>query len=240
MLAAIRSLIFMPVFYIGSIPIIAATFVGAFFWRKTIYYMAQYWSRYHYFCARFILGIRAEIKGGEIRNEPLLYVFKHESMFETIDLLRIFDKPVVIAKKELLVIPVWGWIATRHGLLGIDRNGGGAAMRQIIKQAKKAIEEGRPIVIFAEGSRAHHGERPELQTGFAGVYKLLGLPLVPVALNSGIISPHDTFVQRSGVITYEIQPEIEPGLDREDIRERVHEAINMLNAPEKLKVPEES
>lgn len=190
--------------------------------------MARVWSGYHYLCARLILGIRAEVRG-EIRNEPLLYVFKHESMFETIDLLRIFEKPVVIAKKELLVIPLWGRIATKHGLLGIDRDGGGAAMRQIIKQAKKAIKEGRPIIIFAEGSRARHGERPELQTGFTGIYKLLGLPLVPVAINSGIISPRDTFVQKSGVITYEIQPEIEPGLDRDEIRDRVHKAINALN-----------
>ena len=113
-------------------------------------------------------------------------------------------------------------------------------MRQIIKQAKKAIKEGRPIVIFAEGSRAHHGQRPELQTGFAGIYKLLGLPLVPVALNSGLVSPRDTFVQKSGVITYEIQPEIEPGLGRDDIRDRVHEAINMLNAPAGSKALEKS
>ena len=229
MIAALRSLLFLPIFYVGSVPIIIASFIGTVIRTDTIHYMAQLWSRYHYLCARLILGIRAEIKGGKIRNEPLLYVFKHESMFETIDLLRIFDKPVVIAKKELLVIPVWGWIATKHGLLGIDRNGGGAAMRQIIKQAKKAIKEGRPIVIFAEGSRAHHGERPELQTGFAGIYKLLGLPLVPVAINSGVISPRDTFVQKSGLITYEIQPEIEPGLDRDEIRDRVHEAINALN-----------
>ncbi|GAB5483315.1 MAG: lysophospholipid acyltransferase family protein [Parasphingorhabdus sp.] len=228
MLAKVRSLLFIPLFYGGSTPIIILSFIVALFSVPGTHYMAQLWSRYHYLCARIILGIRVEIKG-EIRNEPLLYVFKHESMFETIDLLRIFDKPVVIAKKELLVIPLWGWIAKKHGLLGIDRNGGGAAMRQIIKQAKKAVAEGRPIVIFAEGSRAHHGERPELQTGFAGIYKLMGLPLVPVALDSGIISPRDTFVQKSGVITYAVQDEIEPGLDRDDIRDRVHAAINVLN-----------
>jgi len=228
MLSAIRSLIFMPVFYGGSTPIIIMSFLVAIFSESGTHYMAQVWSRYHYLCSRLILGIRAEIKG-EIRNEPLLYVFKHESMFETIDLLRIFDKPVVIAKKELLVIPLWGWIATRHGLLGIDRDGGGAAMRQIIKQAKRAIADGRPIIIFAEGSRAHRGERPELQTGFAGIYKLLGIPLVPVALDSGKVAPRDTFVQKSGVVTYAVQPEIEPGLDRDDIRDRVHAAINMLN-----------
>ncbi|MEP2379428.1 1-acyl-sn-glycerol-3-phosphate acyltransferase [Parasphingorhabdus sp.] len=146
MLAKIRSLIFIPVFYGGSTPIIIASFIVALFSEPGTHYMAQVWSRYHYLCTRLILGIKVEMKG-KIRNEPLLYVFKHESMFETIDLLRIFDKPVVIAKKELLVIPLWGWIAKKHGLLGIDRDGGGAAMRQIIKQAKRAIAEGRPIVI---------------------------------------------------------------------------------------------
>jgi len=168
-ISAIRSLLFLPIFYIGSVPIIIVAFLVSIFSQSGTIYMAQFWSRYHYLCARLVLGIRAEIKG-TLRNEPLLYVFKHESMFETIDLLRIFDKPVVIAKKELLVIPLWGRIATKHGLLGIDRDGGGAAMRMIIKQGKRAIAEGRPIVIFAEGSRAYHGERPELQTGFAGIY----------------------------------------------------------------------
>ena len=91
------------------------------------------------------------------------------------------------------------------------------------------MKENRPIVIFAEGSRAHRGERPELQAGFAGLYKMFNLPLVPVALDSGRVSPRDTFVQKSGVITYAIQDEIPPGLDREEVRQRVHEAINALN-----------
>lgn len=229
MLAKIRSIIFLPIFYGGSTPIIILSFIVALFSVRGTHFMAHVWSQYHYLCARLILGIRVEIKG-KLRNEPLLYVFKHESMFETIDLLRIFEKPVVIAKKELLVIPLWGWIAKKHGLLGIDRDGGGVAMRQIIQQGKRAIAEGRPIIIFAEGSRAHHGQRPPLQTGFTGIYKLLGLPLVPVALNSGLVSPRDTFVQRSGVITYEVQPEIEPGLSRDEINERVHQAINKLNS----------
>lgn len=174
------------------------------------------------------MGIRVEVRG-ELRNAPLLYVFKHESMFETIDLLRHFDRPIVIAKKELLVIPLWGWLAKKHGLLGIDRDGGGAAMRQIIEQAKLAVADGRPIIIFAEGSRSRHGDRPPLQTGFSGIYKLMRIPLVPVALNSGIVSPRDTWVQKSGVITYEVQPEIAPGHETEEIRAMVHDAINALN-----------
>jgi 1-acyl-sn-glycerol-3-phosphate acyltransferase len=230
MLATLRSLIFIPIFYGGSTPIIIASFIVAVFSRRGSILMAQIWSRYHYLCARLILGIRVEIKG-KFRNESVLYVFKHESMFETIDTLRIFDQPIVIAKQELLRIPLWGWIAKRQGLISIDRNGGAGAMRAMISQAKVALAQNRPIVIFAEGSRAHHGERPPLQAGFAGIYKVFGLPIVPVALDSGRVSPRDTFVQRSGVITYEIQNEIPPGLPRDEVEARVHSAINALNIP---------
>ena len=228
MMATIRSLLFMPIFYVGSIPLVIAAFVTAIFSKPALHKVSHIWGSYHYFCARWVLGIRVRVEG-KFRNEALLYVFKHESMFETMDTLRIFDNPIVIAKKELLRIPLWGWAAKRHGLIPIDRDGGAGALRQIIKDAKAAVKENRPIVIFAEGSRAHRGQRPELQAGFAGLYKMFNLPLVPVALDSGRVSPRDTFVQKSGVITYAIQDEIPPGLDREDVRVRVHEAINVLN-----------
>ena len=116
MLAAIRSLIFMPVFYIGSIPMVISAFIAAIFSKSALHKVAHFWGSYHYFCARWVLGIKVCVEG-EFRNEALLYVFKHESMFETMDTLRIFDNPIVIAKKELLRIPLWGWAATRHGLI---------------------------------------------------------------------------------------------------------------------------
>jgi len=219
----------MLVFYGGSIPLVILTFLSALISKRLLHLMSHIWGSYHYLCARIVLGIRVEIQG-EFRNEPLLYVFKHESMFETIDTLRIFKNPIVIAKKELLRIPVWGWAARRHGLIPIDRDGGAAALRQILKESKAAVGENRPIVIFAEGSRARHGERPELQAGFAALYKMFGIPLIPVALNSGIVSPRDTFVQKKGVITYAIQEEIAAGLPRDEIQPLVHDAINQLNA----------
>jgi len=228
MFSALRSLVFMPVFYIGSIPLVVAAFVSAIFSKSLLHKVSHIWGTYHYLCARWVLGIKVKVEG-EFRNEALLYVFKHESMFETMDALRVFNNPIVIAKKELLRIPLWGWAATRHGLIPIDRDGGAGALRQVIKDAKAAVKENRPIVIFAEGSRAHRGQRPELQAGFAGLYKMFNLPLIPVALDSGRVSPRDTFVQKSGVITYAIQEEIPPGLDRDEVRERVHAAINALN-----------
>jgi 1-acyl-sn-glycerol-3-phosphate acyltransferase len=229
MLTTLRSILFLPIFYGLSTPIVIITFLVAIVSRRGLRWCAHVWGGFHYLCARLILGIRVRIDG-QLHNDHKLYVFKHESMFETIDLLRIFANPVVIAKKELLRIPLWGWAARRHGLIGIDRDGGAAAMRQIIREAVAAKAQNRPIVIFAEGSRAHHGERPPLQTGFAGLYRLLNLPIVPVAVNSGKLAPRDTIVRHSGTITYQVQAEIPPGLDRDEVRDRVHAAINALNS----------
>ena len=108
--------------------------------------------------------------------------------------------------------------------------GGAKALRDMLALAKKlVIEEGRPLVIFPEGTRVSHGERPELQSGFAALYKLVGLPVVPIAVNSGIVSPRGSFVKKSGTVTYRIGEEIPAGLPRAEIERRVHEAINALN-----------
>ncbi len=224
----IRSALFTIFFYIGSAVIIIMGVPAAYVSTWALRRVARTWSQYHYLCARIFLGIKVKIKG-EFRNETLLYVFKHESMFETIDTLRILKDPIVIAKKELLQIPVWGWMATRHGLLGVDREAGAKSMREIMRQANRAIDEGRPIVIFPEGTRISHGEKPLLQSGFAGIYRIFNIPAIPVALNSGLLSPKNSFLKKSGTITYVIGDELAPGIPKEEIRELVHEAINALN-----------
>ncbi len=227
-LTFIRSVFFTAFFYIGSTFIILLGVPVAYFSTRGLRRIARTWSQYHYLCARIFLGIKVEIKG-EFRNETLLYVFKHESMFETIDTLRILKDPIVIAKKELLSIPVWGWMATRHGLLGVDREAGAKSMREIMRQANRAIEEGRPIVIFPEGTRIERGQRPLLQSGFAGIYRIFNIVAIPVALNSGRVAPKNSFLKRSGTITYLIGDELQPGIPKEEIRALVHEAINALN-----------
>lgn len=227
-LTFIRSAFFGVFFYIGSAIIIITGIPAAYISTRGLRRLARIWSQYHYLCARIFLGIKVEIKG-EFRNETLLYVFKHESMFETIDTLRILKDPIVIAKKELLQIPIWGWMATRHGLLGVDREAGAKSMREIMRQANRAVEEGRPIVIFPEGTRMARGEKPLLQSGFAGIYRIFNIPAIPVALNSGIVAPKNSFMKKSGTITYLIGDELEPGIPKEEIREYVHAAINALN-----------
>lgn len=227
-MAFLRSCFFALIFYLGSIYYVVGALIGAIFSRDALFALSHGWGRFHRHCAEWILGIDTRIEG-EFLNEPVLYVIKHESMFEAIETLRLFHRPAVVMKAELSKIPLWGTVARRFGVIYVDRAGGASAMRTMMASAKSAISEGRPIVLFPEGTRVSHGTRAPLQSGFAGLYKLLGVPVIPVALNSGLLSPKGSFIKKPGIVTYRIGERIPPGLPRKEIEERVLEAINALN-----------
>jgi 1-acyl-sn-glycerol-3-phosphate acyltransferase len=159
----------------------------------------------------------------------VLFAIKHEAMFETIDMPRLFRLPAVITKRELFDIPGWGPAAKAYGMIPVDREAGAGALRAMLTLARQITADGRPIVIFPEGTRVPHGERPPLQSGFAGLYKLLGLPVVPIAVDSGKLTPKGKPWWKSGTITYKVGETIPPGLPRDEVEARVHAAINALN-----------
>jgi 1-acyl-sn-glycerol-3-phosphate acyltransferase len=99
-----------------------------------------------------------------------------------------------------------------------------------VRSARRS-RPGGPICLFPEGTRVPHGERPPLRSGFAGIYQMLGLPVVPVAVDSGLVSPRNSFLKRSGVITYKVGEIIPPGLPRAEAEARAEAAINALNTP---------
>lgn len=184
------------------------------------------WSLYHRFCARWLLGIKYVIEGN-LPSGGVLVALKHESFFEAIDLPGMLDHPAPFPKAELADVPGWGWAARRYGAVVVQRGEGAKALRAMVTSARGFAAKGRPLAIFPEGTRVKTGERPELQAGFAGLYKLLALPVVPVAVNSGRL--YHRRWKKPGVITVKVGERIEPGLPREDIEERVHTAINVLN-----------
>lgn len=226
----IRSLFFGFIFYIGSVPYVLAALLGAYVSRPLLRSSVHGWSKFHHDCAKWLLGIKVVVDG-KLSEEPVLYAIKHEAMFETIDMPRLFHLPAVITKRELFDIPGWGPAAKAYGMIPVDREAGASALRAMITLARKMQAEGRPIVIFPEGTRVPHGERPPLQSGFAGLYKLLGLPVVPIAVNSGVLTPKGKPWWRSGIMTYKVGETIPPGLPREEVEARVHAAINALNNP---------
>lgn len=227
-MAVIRSIIFMLVFYTGSLFHVMTAFLAQWFSIPLMQWAVRAWSKWQYWCYRWILGINIRVEG-QLSDRPVLYAIKHESMFETIDMPRMFGKPAVITKKELFDIPMWGSAARAYGMIPVDREGGATALRAMLSLAKKMIAQGRPIIIFPEGTRVPHGGSPPLQSGFAGLYKLINLPVVPIAVNSGTLSPRKTGIWKSGTITYKVGEEIPTGLPREEVEARVHAAINALN-----------
>lgn len=229
MIAIIRSTLYIAIFYTGSVFFVVTAFLAQWFSIPLMQWAVRGWSRWQYTCYRWILGIHVRIEGA-LPQKPVLYAIKHESMFETIDMPRMFRKPAVVTKKELFDIPLWGPAARAYGMIPVDRDGGAGALRAMLALARKMIADGRPIVIFPEGTRVPHGSGPPLQSGFAGLYKLINLPVVPIAVNSGTLSPRKTGIWRSGIITYKVGEEIPVGLPRAEIEARVHAAINALNA----------
>lgn len=229
-MALIRSLAFALVFYPASLIFVLWALAAAPFSTSGLRRAARSWACFHRCCAERILGIRSRIIG-TIPDRPVLYAIKHESMYETVETLLLFRDPAVLVKRELADIPLWGKVARWYGVIPIDRAGGAVALRKLVRAARAAAAEGRSLVIFPEGTRVRHGDQPPLRSGFAGLYRQIGLPVVPVALDSGRLWPRRSFLKRPGFVTYRFGDVIEPGLDRVAVEALVHAEINRLNPP---------
>jgi len=223
----LRNFAFYSAFYLGSLLITSASLIALPFSVDRFRYFVRMWSNWQRWCLTQLLGCEIVIEGSGPLEEPVLYAIKHESFFEAIDAPALFDTPSVFAKEELFRIPLWGRAAAAFGLVPVQRNAGARALMQMIRSAKALVADGRPLVIFPEGTRVPHGEAKPLQSGFAGLYKMLGLPVVPVAVDSGPV--YHRGLKKPGRITYRFGEPIPPGLPRDEIEVRVREAINALN-----------
>lgn len=226
LIAAVRSLAFYVLFYGGSALLVVASVIAVIAQQRWLRPIVARWGHWHLWCVRKLLGIEVVLDGA-LPQGPVLIAVKHEAFFEAIDTPRLFAFPAVFAKQELFRIPGWGHSALVYGLIPVAREEGAKTLRQMIALAKQRVEEGRPLVIFPEGTRVPHGTRPPLQAGFAGLYKLLRLPVVPIAVDSG--ATYHRLVKRPGRITYKVGDAIPAGLARDEVEARVHRAINALN-----------
>jgi len=226
-MAALRSILFAMLFYPGTLLYVLVILASTAVSERAVRYWVHAWALFHYWLVQHVLGIRF-VWEGKIPDGPYLIAVKHQAMVEAVDTLRFARSPVVVMKRELSNMPLWGKAARAYGVIGVDREAGASALREMMVEAKKAAAGGRPVIIFPEGTRVPVGEAPPLQSGFAGLYRVLGLPVVPVALDSGRVWPR-SFVKQSGTIRFKVGEIIPPGLKRDDIEARVHAAINALN-----------
>lgn len=223
-MAFVRSALFALFFLGGSVPLALLIALVAPFSPAAVRAGSKAWAGWFVACARAFTGVRLVLRG-TVPNRPAIVAFKHESAFETYLTLHLFDWPAVVMKKELRSIPVWGFIAARHGSIFVDRGRGAAAMKALIRDGRDRAAAGRPILIFPEGTRVPVGTAPPLKSGLSALYGLLDLPVVPVAVASGNAWPKG-FLKRPGVVTVAFLPEVPAGLPREAMERLVHAGIN--------------
>ena len=178
------------------------------------------------FLLKHVVGIDHRINGAEnLPATPAIYAVKHQSAWETLFLSRYLNFPSFVLKKELLSIPLFGWYLKKSGMIAVDRKAGASALRGMARQATATLEAGRSILIFPEGTRVTPGQSQPYQPGVAALYTQLKVPVVPVALNSGLFWGRRAFVKKPGTIIVEILPPIPPGLDRKAVMRELENRI---------------
>ena len=230
-MSALRSLLYAVIFYPATVAWVLVGIVASLFGRKATLAVVLSWVGFHHWLVKAILGIRIRVEGA-IPPGPHLIAVKHQSMLETMEMVRLTNLPVIVIKKELADIPLFGWMTRRYGVIAVERSAGAKALRALVEEGRWAIRTGRPVIIYPEGTRVRVGEHPKLRSGFAALYRALGLPVVPVAVDSGRLWGRG-FIHRGGTVTLKVGDAIPPGLKRDEVEARVHAAINALElAPE--------
>jgi 1-acyl-sn-glycerol-3-phosphate acyltransferase len=211
----IRSILFNLLFWIWTTIVVLGflpTLLGSQRWAlraQNVWAAGGEWLLHH------VVGIRWRERGRENLPEgPVIVACKHQSAYETIVMQQLLRDPAIVLKRELLNIPFYGWYAQRMGMIPIDRGKSSAALRSMMRAADTAVAQGRPILIFPEGTRAAPGTPTRYHPGVAGLYKHLNLPVVPVALDSGLLWGRNSLRKRAGTVTFQYLPPIAPGLDR--------------------------
>jgi len=228
---AARALLFQTLFY-GWTVIVAFAYLPALALpRGAIVFLGRLWSRSVLWLLRITVGLSHRVEGLENLPEGrFLVAAKHQSAWDTLVMPILIPDAVVILKKELLQIPFYGWYARKHGMIGIDRKAGASALRGMVADAARAAARGQTLVMFPEGTRTAPGETRPYQRGIAALYNRLGLPVVPVALNSGLYWGRRNLFLRPGVITVRILPAIPPGLAAGDFMARLESDIEGATA----------
>ncbi|MCB1487795.1 MAG: 1-acyl-sn-glycerol-3-phosphate acyltransferase [Bauldia sp.] len=186
----------------------------------------QLWGRVCIALARVLAGIRLEIRGREnIPAGAAIVAAKHQSAYETFALGVPLTQPTYVIKQELKRIPLYGFYTSAAGMIHVDRSGGAPALRTLVERSREEAAKGRPIIIFPEGTRRAPGAEPDYHPGVSFMYKSLDLPVVPVALNSGLFWPRRRFMRYPGTIVIEFLPVIEPGLNMKAFARRLEETI---------------
>ena len=226
-----RSLIFYVVFYVNTalfLTLGSPLLLGPRRWAMAG--LAAH-ARASMWWMRVICGTRVEVRGREnLPKGAAIIASKHQSAWDTFGLIPLTRDPAMIMKQELLSLPLYGWFSRKFEMIPVRREIGPAALRQMARDAGKRASQGRDIVIFPEGTRRAPGAPPDYKPGIILLYEALGIPCVPVALNSGFFWPRHSIMRRPGTIIVEFLPALPPGLPRAEFMALLQDRIETATA----------
>ncbi|MEM7569970.1 MAG: 1-acyl-sn-glycerol-3-phosphate acyltransferase [Pseudomonadota bacterium] len=225
MLQFLRSLVFQVSFLAVTLALSVAFLPSLLMPQSVVHFGFRLWARALAFLLKWICGADWQVLNAPTREGAFIAAGKHQSAWETLMLSVVLKEPAFVLKKELMWLPFIGWYIWKMDMIPIDRSAGSKALRTMLKAAKKAKEAGRPIVIFPEGTRVAPGTTRPYQPGIAALYRQLELPILPFALNSGLVWPRNSFHRYPGFITLAFQPEIPSGLGKKDLIAALESAI---------------
>ncbi len=232
----IRNLIFSIFFFFGII-FISIIFLPSFFLpQKTVLLGGKLMGFWASFCLKFFMSTKIIIKGKEniVNNSKFFIASSHQSMFETFYLQTIFNSPVFILKKELTLIPIFGWYLKKIGSISIER-------KKITKNnlnffddiRKVVINSDRPLIIFPQGTRVLPNERPQFKKGVSRIYDELRIKCQPIAINSGYVWPKKGLKVSHKTITISILKPIQSGLPKDEfikiLENNIYSELNLFN-----------
>jgi 1-acyl-sn-glycerol-3-phosphate acyltransferase len=218
----IKSLAFNVFLYLFTALCSVLAMCSAIFWPSRLAMISRLWSHGLLHGYRLLCGVTFRVRGAEhMPDGSCIIAMKHQSIWESLAAFAIFRQPVFVLKSELRWIPIFGWVTQRMGCIRVKRGSGKSALDSMIRGAQRACARGNQIIIFPEGTRSAPGAPPDYKSGVSHLYKVLQIPCVPVALNSGVLWPRRRFLRPPGVITVEILPAISVGLSRQQMFARL-------------------
>lgn len=224
---AIRSLVFMVLFYLWSV--LVAVGCAPFILpapRRWAMRMMSVWAKGIIFLLRVVCDIRVEVRGREhMPKGASVLAPKHQCMFDVFAHLAWLPDVCFVMKKELMWIPFFSWYAMKARMIVVDREGHSTALRKLVRDADERFAKDRQVMIFPEGTRTAPGAAPDYKPGIAALYRQIDVPVHPVATNSGVHWPRHGFVRRPGVIVFEFLQPIQPGLKRADFMRTLEDRI---------------
>ncbi len=227
----LRSLLFSLFFPIWTLVVGVLFSPLLFFSDYMIAWVSRFWAAGMLAGLKLICGIRMEIRGLEnVPKGPAVFAPKHQSAWETLVFYRLFKYPCYVLRKELLKLPVFGSYMKQSWNIVIDREGSVSALKQLVAESRSRVARGLSIVIFPEGTRVQPGGKGTYQHGVAALYTKLEVPVVPVALNSGLYWGKNAFLKRPGTIILEFLPPIQPGLKRPEFMEDLEKHIEIATS----------